>query len=173
MASAFKPSRMVGVVHPLVSFKAHRPSYNPRVAFGLSAGLQRRRRLGNRGTRPDARPGRLGFLAWPLVFALGFFPLTMLFTRWPLRLAFLASAPAMDRLADRVAAGRSVTSPEWAGLFRVVGSAVEPSNGNVGLIIDPDPSGRSGFVRLGAPGGVPAGRAGGPFYDLYLETLLG
>jgi hypothetical protein len=123
-------------------------------------------------TRPEARPGRSGFLAWPLVFALGFLPLTMLFTRWPLRLAFLASVPAMDCLADRVAAGQSVTSPKWAGLFRVVGSAVEPSNGNVGLIIVPDPSGRSGFVRLGASGGVPAARAGGPFYDLYLETLL-
>jgi hypothetical protein len=96
----------------------------------------------------------------------------MLLTFWPLRLAFLASAPALDGLADRVAAGPGVTSPEWAGLFRVVATEVEPSNGNVGLIIDPDPSGRSGFVRGGASPGLPVGRSGGPFYDLNLDMRL-
>lgn len=113
-------------------------------------------------TRREARSHRSPFWAWPLVVALSILPLTMLLTFWPLRLAFLASAPALDGLADRVAAGQGVTRPEWAGLFRVVGSAVEPSNGNVGLIIDPDPSGRSGFVRGGASPGLPVGRWAAP-----------
>jgi hypothetical protein len=124
-------------------------------------------------TRRGARSHRSPFWAWPLVFALGILPLTMLLTFWPLRLAFLASAPALDGLADRVAAGQRVTNPEWAGLFHVVGSAVEPSNGNVGLIIVPDPSGRSGFVRVGASPGLPVGRSGGPFYSLNLDIRLG
>jgi hypothetical protein len=34
-------------------------------------------------------------------------PLAMLSTRWPLLLAFIASKPALDRLADRVAAGQA------------------------------------------------------------------
>jgi hypothetical protein len=124
-------------------------------------------------TRRAARSQRSPFWAWPLVIALGFLPVTMLLTHWPLRLAFLASAPALDGLADRIAAGQGITSPEWAGLFRVVGSAVEPSNGNVGLIIDPDPSGRSGFVRVVASPGLPVGRSGGPFYNLNLDMRLG
>jgi hypothetical protein len=124
-------------------------------------------------TRRAARSQRSPFWAWPLVIASGILPLTMVFTLWPLRLAFLASTPALDGLADRVAAGQGVTSPEWACLFRVVGSAVESSNGNVGLIIDPDPSGRSGFVRVGASPGLPAWGSGGPFYNLNLDMRLG
>ncbi len=115
-------------------------------------------------TRRETRSQRATFWAWPLVVASGILPLTMLLTPWPLRLAFLASARALDRLANRVAAGQGITSPEWAGLFRVVATAVDPSSGNVGLIIDRDPSGRSGFVRVGAspgarPLGVPAVRS--------------
>src|SRR5262249_19699893 len=75
-------------------------------------------------TRRTARPKRSPLLAWPLVLVLAFLPLSVLFTLWPLRLAFLISTPALDRLADRVDAGGPVTSPEWAGLFRVVSSAV-------------------------------------------------
>jgi hypothetical protein len=123
-------------------------------------------------TRRAARPHRSPFLAWPLVLVLAILPLTMLLTRWPIHLAFLASTPALDRLADRVAAGQRIASPEWAGLFRVVGSDVDPSTDNVGLIIDPDPSGRSGFVRIGAAPSVSAGRSSGPFYDLYLDLKL-
>src|SRR5262245_12721005 len=123
-------------------------------------------------TRREARSQRSPFWAWPLVIASGILPLTMVFTLWPLRLAFLASTPALDGVADRVAAGQGVTRPEWAGLFRVVGSAVEPSNGNVGLIIDPDQSGRSGFVRVGASPGLPVWGSGGPFYNLNLDMRL-
>jgi hypothetical protein len=106
-----------------------------------------------------------------LVLVLAFAPLSMLFTLWPLRLAFFASRPAMDRLADRVNAGQAIGSPEWAGLFRVVGSAIEPTKGNVGLIIDPNPGGRSGFVRTGP--GVPAKKNLGPFWNLNFNEHLG
>jgi hypothetical protein len=123
-------------------------------------------------TQPTARPHRSPFLAWPLVLVLGILPLTMLVTRWPLHLAFLASRPAMDRLADRVLAGQTVAGPEWAGLFRVVGSAVDPAIGNVGLITDRDPSGFSGFVRAGAGPGAPAGPPIGPFYNLSSDRQL-
>ncbi len=113
-------------------------------------------------TRGEARSECSPLWALPLVLTVGILPLTMRLTPWPLRLAFLASAPALDSMADRVAAGQGVTSPEWAGLFRVVGSEVEPSNGNVGLITIPDPSGRSGFVRGGASPGLPVGRWAAP-----------
>jgi hypothetical protein len=111
-------------------------------------------------------------LAWPLVLVLALLPLSMLITFWPFRLAFLASRPAIERLADRVAAGHAVTSPEWTGLFRVVGSVVDPSTGNVGLVIDPDPSGRSGFVRVGVDPSVLVGRSNGPFYNLDFDLQL-
>jgi len=123
-------------------------------------------------TRGTARPQHSPMLAWPLVLVSALLPLSMLLTFWPFRLAFLASRPAMDRLADRVVARQVVTSPEWVGLFRVVGSAVDPSTGNVGLIIDSDPSGRSGFVRVGVGPSIPAGRCSGPFYDLNFDLQL-
>jgi hypothetical protein len=125
-------------------------------------------------TRRTARPRRSAWLAWPLVLALGALPLTMIGTRWPFYLAFLASRPALDRLADRAAAGQPVAGPEWAGLFRVVGSAVDPASGNVGLITDPHPAGRSGFVRAGAGAGpgTPAGPPVRPFYNLWFDLQL-
>src|SRR5690349_17630477 len=46
-------------------------------------------------------------------------PTTMLLTAWPHRLAFLASQPALERLADRVAAGQAPHSPAWAGVYLV------------------------------------------------------
>jgi hypothetical protein len=123
-------------------------------------------------TRRNARRQRPAVLAWLVVLVSAFLPLSMLLTFWPFRLAFLASRPALDRLADRVVAGQAVTSPEWVGLFRVVGSAVEPSNGNIGLIIDPDPSGRSGFVRVSDGPRIPAGRSNGPFHNLNFDLQL-
>lgn len=120
----------------------------------------------------DAAPRRSPILAWPLVLALGTLPLTMLLTRWPFYLAFHASRPSLDRLADRLAAGQTIAGPEWAGLFRVVATEVDPSSGDVGLIIDRDPAGRSGFVRVGAAPSAPTGRGGGPLYNLYLDLKL-
>lgn len=70
---------------------------------------------------------------------------SMLVTRWPFQLAFYISSPALNRLADRVEAGGSVTPGERAGMYRVSGSMTIA--GDTTLIIDPSPSGRSGFIR--------------------------
>ncbi len=88
------------------------------------------------------------FAALGLVLALVVLPFVTMVTSWPLRLAFALSEPAMNRLADRVAAGRTVATPEWAGLYRVVATVREPTNGNIALIIDANSAGRSGFVRV-------------------------
>ena len=122
-------------------------------------------------TRRTARSRRSPFLAWPLVLVLALLPPSTLVGFWPLRLAFLVSRPALERLADRVAAGQRVTGAEWAGVFRVVGSAVDSATGNVGLIIDPNPSGRSGFVRVSVVQSMPAAPSG-PFYNLDLGLQL-
>ena len=122
-------------------------------------------------TRRRSRPRRSPLLAWPLVLVLAFAPFSMTLTPWPLRLAFLASRPAMERLANRVGRGEGINRPEWSGVFRVVGSAIEPGTGNVGLIIDGDPGGRAGFVRLGP--GVPETNTYVPFYNLNFNEPLG
>jgi hypothetical protein len=123
-------------------------------------------------TRRDAAPRCSPILAWPLVLVLGTLPLKVLLTRWPFYLAFHASRPSLDCLADRLAAGQTIAGPEWAGLFRVVATEVDPSSGNVGLITDRDPAGRSGFVRVGAAPSAPTGRGGGPLYNMYLDLKL-
>lgn len=109
-------------------------------------------------------PGRGRSLRCAIVAAVSIAPITMLFTLWPFRLAFLVSRPSLERLADRVAAGAPVSTPVWAGPFRIVGSAVDPTTGGVGLITDPDPSGRKGFQR--------SGPSGGPFYNLFFDLQL-
>jgi hypothetical protein len=124
-------------------------------------------------TRREAVRRRSPLLAWPLVIVLAALPLTMLFTDWPLRLAFLASKPALDRLADRVAAGHAPGRPVLAGLFMVVNSEVDPTTGNVGLVTDPDPSGRSGFVRVSPAPSTSPGRVRGPFYNLNGDLYMG
>jgi hypothetical protein len=121
-------------------------------------------------TRRDASHRRSPMVAWPLVFALAIAPLAMMFTDWPLRLAFLASRPALERLADRVEAGQALRRPEWAGRYRVVGSAIDPRTGNVGLVLSPNPAGRSGFVRL-VPGWPPVHH--GPLSNLNFDVPLG
>jgi hypothetical protein len=120
-------------------------------------------------TRREARFRRSALVAWPLVVVLAALPLTMLLTHWPFRLAFFASKAALERLADQVATGQPVRRPVRAGLFLVVGSAIDPASGNVGLIIDPDPAGRSGFVRL-SPG--PNRRRSGPFNNLNYDLRV-
>ena len=77
----------------------------------------------------------------------------------------------MERLADRVASGQVLGGPEWAGMVYVVGSAVDSAKGNVGLIVNSEPSGRSGFVRVGP--GIRPDQNDGPFYNLNLNEHLG
>jgi hypothetical protein len=102
-------------------------------------------------TRQDATSRRSSPAAWLAVIALSMMPLMTLWTLWPLHLAFLASRPSLERLADQVAAGQVSGFPRWAGLYRFAGSAVDPTTRNVGLMIDPNPSGPTGFVRM-SPG---------------------
>ncbi len=117
-----------------------------------------------------ATSNRWEFFPWAIVLVMGFASPTMILTNWPLRLAFLVSRPAFDRLADRVASGMVLRQPEWAGLYLVVGSAVDPATGNVGLVINPDPSGRSGFLRLGKD--VTPEHRQGPFYNFNTDLRM-
>ena len=86
---------------------------------------------------------------WAWVIFLTMMPLVTAMTLWPFRLAFLAAMPALNRLAGRVAAGQAVGSPVSVGPFRIVATAVDPASGNVGLMIDPNPNGPTGFIRHG------------------------
>ncbi len=87
-------------------------------------------------------------VAWLLVIVLAVMPGVTAWTAWPLRLVFLAARPAMERLANQVAAGQAVTFPQWVGPFQVVGSKFDPGTGGVALLTDRNPGGPSGFVRF-------------------------
>jgi hypothetical protein len=121
-------------------------------------------------TRKDASHRRRPAVAWPSVVALVVLLPSMLFTLWPLRLAFLVSRPAMDRLADRIVAGEGLDRPEWAGLYRVVATRRARQGDGVALLIDDDPSGVSGFVRLGSR---PAPNPAGPMMNQNFDEALG
>jgi len=113
-------------------------------------------------TREGAILRRSSSRAGLSVFAVTVLPLATVTTLWPLRLAFLASRPTLDLLADRVAAGQPVSFPQRAGVFWFVESRIDASTGNVGLVIDPNPGGPTGFVRMGAQqnGAGPFGASG-------------
>jgi hypothetical protein len=96
-------------------------------------------------------------VAWLSVIATSLMPVVMVWSHWPLHLAFLASRPALEHLADQVASGQAVVFPRWVGPFRIAGSAIDPVTGNVGLMTYPNPSGPTGFVRVG-PGTTPYDR---------------
>lgn len=109
--------------------------------------------------------------AWLSVIALVALPVVTAWTLWPLRLGFLTTRPALERLADRVATGQVVRFPQWVGPFRVAGSGVDPTTGNVGLMIDPSPGGPTGFVRVGP--GTPSNQRHRPIRGDDLEVQLG
>ena len=123
-------------------------------------------------TREDAVPRRTPPTAWAAVIILSVMPLITLCTFWPLHLAFLIFRADLDRLADRVAAGHAVSFPKWVGPFRVARTEVDPDSGNVGLMIDPNPNGPTGFVRVHP--GVPPNPSG-PFGwdDLHVDLGWG
>jgi hypothetical protein len=121
-------------------------------------------------TRVGGLPQRSVLTAWVSVIGLTLMPLVTLWTFWPLHLAFFTFRPALDRLADRVAAGASPTFPRWVGPFRVAQAAIDPDSGNVGLMIDANPSGPTGLVRVRP--GVPT-HPSGPFRGDDLTVDLG
>jgi hypothetical protein len=96
----------------------------------------------------DGPRRRSRWCAWACVAILAGLPLLTVLTLWPFRLAFLVSRPELNRLADDVAAGRTIAWPQRVGPFLVVAGRVEARNGNIGLLIDPNPSGPAGFVRM-------------------------
>jgi hypothetical protein len=89
-------------------------------------------------------------ISWALVIVLAILPAVTISTVWPLHLAFLAFRPSLERLADRVEAGHMIASPHWIGPFRLAESAVDSDSKIVGQFIDPNPGGRTGFVRVHA-----------------------
>jgi hypothetical protein len=99
-------------------------------------------------TEANASPQRSPFGAWSLVVILAVMPEVTLATLWPLHLAFLAFRPRLEQLADRVETGLDIHSPLWVGPFRLTASAVDKHMKAVGLFIDPNPNGRTGFVRV-------------------------
>jgi hypothetical protein len=120
-------------------------------------------------TRKVAIPRRSPPFAWVSVIALCVLPLLTLWTFWPLHIAFLAFKPALDRVADQVAAGKAGAFPQWVGPFRVARAAVDPVSGNVGLMIDPNPNGPAGLVRVRP--GHPPNRLGPFAWDDLLVDL--
>ncbi len=103
----------------------------------------------NLATRDGAIPRRSPRFAWALVAVLAIMPIVTLNTSWPLRLAFLAARSSLDRLADDTATGRSFKGPVRIGPFQIADVAYDPSCGAVGVFVDPNPNGRTGFVRTG------------------------
>jgi hypothetical protein len=122
-------------------------------------------------TRRNAYRRRSPWIAWPLMIGIAVAPLTMVFTLWPLRIAYWISRPAMERLADQIAAGRILPHPEWAGVIHVAGSAVDPAKGNLALIVAADYAGRSAFVRVSPR--VSPEQDDAPLYNRSLNERLG
>jgi len=100
-------------------------------------------------TRESALPQRSTRAAWPTVIVLGVMPLITVCTLWPFHLFFLIAKPTMKLLADQAAAGNALRGPQWVGPYRLLESRVDPVRGDVRLLIEPNPSHPSGFVRLG------------------------
>ncbi len=90
-------------------------------------------------------------------------------TLWPLYIAFLASRPGLERLADQVAAGKTVVVPQRAGFFLVVRTGVEPISAYPGLMTDTRWR-YTGFVRV-FPGATPNTR--GPIVGVNFDVYLG
>jgi hypothetical protein len=102
-------------------------------------------------------PRQFGQAAWRWVATLLVLPVVTVWSAWPFRLEFLMARPRLERLADQVAAGQAIRSSRPAGVFRIVGSAVDPTTGNVALMTDAIPGGPSAFIRLGSRPGQPYG----------------
>ena len=98
-------------------------------------------------TRRGAVPRHTRELACAWVIALAVMPGVTSGTVWPFRLRFVTARSALERIADQIAAGQTVSFPQSAGPFRLAGSRVDSTTGGVALLIDLNPNGPSGFVR--------------------------
>lgn len=130
------PEPILYILLFLVSFFIFLPTLG---GFGIAWAI-----LATQGVRGPARaPTR----TWFAVLILTLMPSATALTAWPFRLEFLLARPALERLADQVAAGRPITTPQWAGRFRLAGSAVDTASGNVALLFAPN--GPRALVRIG------------------------
>ncbi len=75
-------------------------------------------------------------------------------TSWPMRLSFAASTPALDRLAEQVAAGQMPSLPTRAGVYLIRAVETRPVSGGVAICLWTYPPERHhvGFVQ--SPVGV-------------------
>jgi hypothetical protein len=87
-------------------------------------------------------------VSWAVVAVLAIMPAVTIATVWPIRLAFLVLRPSLERLADQVETGHAIVSPRSIGPYQLSASGCDPDSKTVGLFIDPNPSGRTGFVRV-------------------------
>ncbi len=87
-------------------------------------------------------------LAWPLLLW------SILFTSWPMKLSFAASTPALDRLAEQVAAGQTPSLPTRAGAYLIRAVETRPVSGGLAICLWTAPPERQhiGFVQ--SPAGV-------------------
>lgn len=103
-------------------------------------------------TSSEASPKRSPWTAWPLVAVLVVVPVSMMFSHWPVRLAFLASRPALNRLAERIESGESLDHPEWAGAFLIRKvSDIDAGPGNLALVILNDSTRHTRLIRAASP----------------------
>jgi len=118
-------------------------------------------------TGDGGRDGRVRWLVlWSAVSAVVMIVAAVV-SEWPSRAVFRTSLPALERVADQVAAGTAPPPPVWAGGYRIRAYDVDVGSGNVALITNPSPGGRSGFVR--ARSGV---NNVSPFVNLFYEQHL-
>ena len=103
-------------------------------------------------TGADAVPRRSPVFAWSVVAVLTVMPLLTLWTLWPIRLLFLAARPQMEQIATDAIARRQSGPSRSVGLFHFAETKVDPSTGDVALLIEPDSSHPRGFLwkRSGA-----------------------
>ncbi|HWH69951.1 MAG TPA: hypothetical protein VNT26_11225 [Candidatus Sulfotelmatobacter sp.] len=75
-------------------------------------------------------------------------------TGWPMRWSFAASTPALDRLAEQVAAGQTPSLPTRAGAYLIRAVETRPVSGGVAICLwsYPPENHHIGFVR--SPAGV-------------------
>ncbi len=82
-------------------------------------------------------------LVWLLLFV------SIFRTSWPMRLLFAASTPALDRLAEQVAAGQTPSLPVRAGAYLIRAVETQPVSGGEAICLWTAPTERHriGFVR--------------------------
>jgi len=60
---------------------------------------------------------------------------SMLFTSWPMKLSFAASTPALERLAEQIAAGQTPALPTRAGAYLIRAVETRPVSGGLAICL--------------------------------------